>query len=278
MPYQLFYPAENPIPDGTPPGEPPGSPPGDGDGTPPGNNGWGWHLPTTTTKISGYTYGESHHGIDLGTVVNTPIYAVDSGFVSFAGLASSASAGYGNLIVLQTDTHNAKVYYAHLNTFSVITGQIVKKGQLLGYTGGAVGSAGAGSSSGPHLHFEIRNRSGGYFSPFDVFPGVYPGSTVGPSDPNAPKPPPEGTPGSPTTPLPPSEPPPNAEEEYWKIISLGILGDIYVPKPHIPWANIALIVTGLGFVMVGIASFAKETGVVEKAGQAAAVVATGGVV
>ena len=46
--------------------------------------------------------------------------------------------------------------HLHMNRIVVQPGQRIEPGQLLGYTGGAVGTKGAGHSTGPHLHTEIR--------------------------------------------------------------------------------------------------------------------------
>ncbi len=48
--------------------------------------------------------------------------------------------------------------YAHLSRFGVSVGQTVKEGQTIAYSGGAKGMPGAGYSTGPHLHFEIREN------------------------------------------------------------------------------------------------------------------------
>jgi murein DD-endopeptidase MepM/ murein hydrolase activator NlpD len=57
--------------------------------------------------------------------------------------------GYGNLIVVNHG-NGYETFYAHLSGFNVVAGQIVYKGNLIGYSGDT------GYSSGPHIHFEIR--------------------------------------------------------------------------------------------------------------------------
>lgn len=245
------------------------------------NTGWGWALPSKTTKISGYDFTDSHHGIDIGTVENTPLYAVTAGVVQSAGY----NDGYGNLLILKTnkDNHNALIYYGHMNSFSVTPGTSVQGGQLIGYSGGKPGNPGAGNSSGPHLHFEIRNQAGGWFNPHTVYPGVYPGGTVAPGE----TPPGDGTSGTPT-----GEPgTPEGQENFWIIhlpnVSIPVvgtvkIGDIKIAKPLIPWGDIGLGVVGLGFIFVGVIGIARETGITQKVGetatQAATVAMTGGVV
>ncbi|MGQ9600492.1 MAG: peptidoglycan DD-metalloendopeptidase family protein [Anaerolineae bacterium] len=101
--------------------------------------------------VNGYLtqgYWNQHRAIDIGAPIGTPVYAADSGFVTFAGWTE---LGYGRLIVI--DHRNGFVtYYAHLDTCYVEAGASVGKGTLIG----AVGDT--GRSTGPHLHFEIRDK------------------------------------------------------------------------------------------------------------------------
>lgn len=99
---------------------------------------------------SGYgpRWGRAHEGIDYGVPVGTPVYAAASGTVQ---ARAGYNGGYGNLIVIK---HSAGVEtrYAHLSRISVSTGEHVNQGDLIGYSGNT------GSSTGPHLHFEIRQN------------------------------------------------------------------------------------------------------------------------
>ncbi|MCD4686489.1 MAG: M23 family metallopeptidase, partial [Anaerolineae bacterium] len=56
--------------------------------------------------------------------------------------------GYGNLIILESGSFIT--YYAHLNDFAVVEGQVVSQGAVIGFSGST------GNSSGPHIHYEIR--------------------------------------------------------------------------------------------------------------------------
>jgi len=56
---------------------------------------------------------------------------------------------------------NLQFRLAHLKEFIVRKGQKVPAGTALGKTGGAKGDKGAGSSTGPHLHFEVDNKKNG---------------------------------------------------------------------------------------------------------------------
>lgn len=99
----------------------------------------------------------NHKGIDISVPVGTPIKAPADGNVA----AARNMSGYGYTIYLYHGMINGKSVqsrYGHLSRFAVSQGQNVKQDQIIGYTGGAPGSAGAGVSTGPHLHFEIREN------------------------------------------------------------------------------------------------------------------------
>ncbi|RUM55244.1 MAG: M23 family peptidase [Nautilia sp.] len=90
---------------------------------------------------------EFHPGIDLRAKMKTPIYATADAIVEYANYHKTS--GYGRLIILD---HNFgfKTLFGHLNKIVVHTGDFVKKGDLIGYTGNS------GLSNGPHLHYEVR--------------------------------------------------------------------------------------------------------------------------
>lgn len=97
---------------------------------------------------SGYALGY-HTGVDLEASLNTPVKAVHGGTVVSV---NGAGASYGNHVVIK---HADGVYTlsAHLNSVSVSVGQSVTTGQTIGLSGST------GNSSGPHLHFELRNQA-----------------------------------------------------------------------------------------------------------------------
>ena len=90
-------------------------------------------------------YVRFHSGIDLAASNGTPIYAADGGQV----LQTGYSGGYGNSILIYHGGGFA-TFYAHLSGYAVSNGQMVTRGQLIGYVGST------GWSTGPHLHFEVR--------------------------------------------------------------------------------------------------------------------------
>ncbi|MDD6990986.1 MAG: peptidoglycan DD-metalloendopeptidase family protein [Oscillospiraceae bacterium] len=99
--------------------------------------------------------GRGHKGIDIAAPYGTPIYAAASGTVIDAG--TGWNGGYGNCIIIQNDDGNVTVY-AHQAELVAEYGDIIEKGQLIGYVGST------GDSSGNHLHFEVR-KDGKYYDP-----------------------------------------------------------------------------------------------------------------
>ncbi|MBO4898028.1 MAG: peptidoglycan DD-metalloendopeptidase family protein [Clostridia bacterium] len=102
----------------------------------------------TVTSPFGERWGRHHDGTDFGAAEGTPVYAADSGTVSFCGV----SGGYGNLIIIN-HKNGYETYYGHLSRILVSSGQQVEKGAKIGEVGST------GNSTGPHLHFEIRKNS-----------------------------------------------------------------------------------------------------------------------
>jgi murein DD-endopeptidase MepM/ murein hydrolase activator NlpD len=88
-----------------------------------------------------------HGGVDLRAAVGTPVYATADGVVEWAGPHKS---GLGRMILLD---HNFgfESLYGHLNEVVVASGDYVKQGELIGYSGNT------GLSSAPHLHYEVRH-------------------------------------------------------------------------------------------------------------------------
>ena len=90
-----------------------------------------------------------HTGIDFGARVGTPVYATGAGKVTrvttrFTGAGKNIEIDHG---------FGFKTKYFHLSEFNVKVGQKVKRGELIAYTGNT------GTSSGPHLHYEVvKNR------------------------------------------------------------------------------------------------------------------------
>jgi murein DD-endopeptidase MepM/ murein hydrolase activator NlpD len=102
----------------------------------------------------GWRYSESkaawrmHTGVDLAAPSGTPVLAAKAGRVALV----QAVAGYGNTVLLDHGD-GVETLYAHLQEALVREGDWIDQGAQLG----AVGMTGA--ATGPHLHFELRNRA-----------------------------------------------------------------------------------------------------------------------
>lgn len=128
------------------------------DNSTPSTNGWVAPLAKGTYRIGdniiigsgciSRTCG-GHSGLDLSAPQGTPAKAIAAGTVVHAGYGF-AGAAYGNHVVIKLPDGKYALY-GHLATNTVSKGQTVTAGQMVG----TVGST--GNSSGPHLHFEIRN-------------------------------------------------------------------------------------------------------------------------
>ena len=99
--------------------------------------------------------GKFHEGTDIPKPYGTPVYPAKSGRVIEAGWHE----GYGQLIEIR-HAGGESTRYGHLSKIYVHPGQIVQRGKTLI---GRVGSTGL--STGPHLHFEVRDKNGKAVNP-----------------------------------------------------------------------------------------------------------------
>lgn len=91
---------------------------------------------------------ERHGGVDIAGPIGMPLKAAADGVVLFANGAS----GYGNLVIIDHE-NGLYSYYGHCSLLKVVEGQRVKRYQTVALLGNT------GRSTGPHLHFEIREGS-----------------------------------------------------------------------------------------------------------------------
>ena len=89
-----------------------------------------------------------HYGIDFTAPKGTPIYATGNGKVS---KVTKSRSGYGNRVMIEHG-YGYKTLYAHMNTIDVKRGEKVKKGDIIGTVGNT------GSSTAPHLHYEVMHK------------------------------------------------------------------------------------------------------------------------
>lgn len=92
-----------------------------------------------------------HSGIDLPLGQGTPLSSAAPGYVAYARQGRS----YGNYVMI-IHSNGFATLYAHMSQVHVTADQFVARGETIGLSGGMPGTAGAGLSTGPHLHFEIR--------------------------------------------------------------------------------------------------------------------------
>ncbi|CAB4194579.1 Peptidase M23 [uncultured Caudovirales phage] len=101
-----------------------------------------------------------HKGADFAVKTGTTVYAAVDGVVQHAGPNGvGPTRGWGGAYGIQIIISNSRFAdgsagnfagYMHLSSVNVKRGQAVKKGDVIGKTGNT------GSSTGPHLHFEIQ--------------------------------------------------------------------------------------------------------------------------
>ena len=109
----------------------------------------GGALPSSSPKGDKFGYsswrGRNHNGIDYPLPEGTPISVIQPGTVADAGFRDN---GYGNQVKVN-HPGGVSSFYAHLSSINVASGQKIDPGTVIGKIGTT------GSSTGPHLHFEV---------------------------------------------------------------------------------------------------------------------------
>lgn len=105
----------------------------------------GWLTGSFGRRADPFT-GETafHQGIDISTGKDQPVFATANGAVASAG----RNGDYGNLVILEHD-FGLSTRYGHLSRFNVRAGDIVRRGDVIGFVGST------GRSTGTHVHYEI---------------------------------------------------------------------------------------------------------------------------
>ncbi|HAL50275.1 MAG: Peptidase, M23/M37 family [Candidatus Uhrbacteria bacterium GW2011_GWD2_41_121] len=88
-----------------------------------------------------------HNGLDIAAPAGTPIRAAAPGYVAWARYGNS----YGNYVMI-IHANGYATLYAHMSSMVVSADQYVSRGDIIGYEGTT------GFSTGPHLHFEVREN------------------------------------------------------------------------------------------------------------------------
>lgn len=132
---------------------------------------WYWPLPNRY-KLSSLFGGRnhpitgrwhSHSGVDIPAPSGTPIYAAQDGIVTTIG--TNRNSSYGYYCIISHGSGYATLYAHQCRVPPLQEGQTVKKGQVIGYVGTT------GSSTGNHLHFELR-INGVRNSALKLYPGM----------------------------------------------------------------------------------------------------------
>jgi murein DD-endopeptidase MepM/ murein hydrolase activator NlpD len=111
--------------------------------------GWRRHPVTGVRRF--------HAGVDLGAGQGTPIIASRSGRVTVA----DRMGGYGLTVVMEQSDRTQDTLYAHMSQILVRPGQQIQAGTVIGRVGST------GLSTGPHLHYESRQRTNAGWTPVD---------------------------------------------------------------------------------------------------------------
>lgn len=111
----------------------------------------GYHV---TSPFGVTRPGHTHAGVDLAVPVGTEVRAPAGGAISFSG---NDGPNAGNTIKLELGAGTQAVFM-HLSEMLVHPGETVTAGQVIGRSGGARGAEGSGDSTGPHLHYEVREH------------------------------------------------------------------------------------------------------------------------
>jgi murein DD-endopeptidase MepM/ murein hydrolase activator NlpD len=124
-------------------------------------------LPLAGTVYLGCLFHDpnysDHTGVDFPAPQGTPVYTTMAGLVVWAG----DNGPWGNLVVVENNGY--QIYLAHLSVVTVSEGQILQYGEPVG----SVGST--GNSTGPHLHYGIKQRTGNsqiWIDPMTTFGSV----------------------------------------------------------------------------------------------------------
>ncbi len=105
-----------------------------------------------------YKTEKMHTGMDFTAPVGTEIHATGNGVVSKVEMDGR---GYGNNVIINHG-YGYETLYGHMSRIVARQGQKIKRGDLIGYVGNS------GSSTGPHLHYEVR-KNGNPVNPVNFY-------------------------------------------------------------------------------------------------------------
>ena len=126
-------------------------------------------LPASGPVVSGFglrfhpilRVRKMHHGIDVLVDTGSPVVATGEGIVREARFSST----YGNFVEIEHPSTGYSTLYAHMSKIdpAIKPGRSVNRGQLIGLSGST------GRSTGPHVHYEVRNKDNRTVNPLYFF-------------------------------------------------------------------------------------------------------------
>jgi hypothetical protein len=124
-------------------------------------SGWGYRIHPI------YKIRKFHYGMDFTAPIGTEVYVTGDGKVAEV---TSEHSGYGKMITVDHG-YGYTTVYAHLTRFNVKPGQYLKRGEVIGFVGNT------GTSTAPHLHYEVHKNgepvNPQYFYYMDLTPQEY---------------------------------------------------------------------------------------------------------
>ena len=120
-------------------------------------------MPFANGRVTSlFNQGRRHPAIDLAGKLGSPVLVTTARQkVVFAGWRG----GYGNAVITVDDVGRTHLY-GHLQRITSRVGQTLRQGDQLGHLGST------GRSTGPHVHYEVKNSKGGHINPVTLlFPG-----------------------------------------------------------------------------------------------------------
>jgi murein DD-endopeptidase MepM/ murein hydrolase activator NlpD len=116
-------------------------------------------MPFANGRVTSlYNQGRRHPAIDLAGALGSTVVATTS---RQTVVYAAWRGGYGNAVITR-DTYGWIHLYGHLRSITARVGQVLDQGDQLGHLGST------GYSTGPHVHYEVRDARGAHVNPVTV--------------------------------------------------------------------------------------------------------------